>query len=152
MGLDARADDAGEAMRSVLTRQINVWLQDAESAVEYTEELEGRIAVRMRQTAREATTVWFKVGQRSLEYEAYLIPTQSADGEVFRQALVRNSRGWRAFFALDGEGGLVLRGRLAAIAVTPEELDQALGEIYATVEAAFRPMVRAAFTNREISG
>ena len=59
------------------------------------------------------------------------------------QALERNRRGWRAFFAIDAEGDLLLRGRLAEPQVTLLELDRVLGEIYDTIEVGFRPMVRS---------
>jgi hypothetical protein len=65
---------------------------------------------------------------------------------------MRNARAWRCFFALDAENAVVLRGRLAADRVTIDELDRVLGEIYETIELAFRPMVRAGFPSREKSG
>lgn len=138
-------------MRDVLDERIRLWLEDPDSAVEYTEELEGRIAVRMRQVVRDATTVWFEVGQRSLWFEAYFMPAPLSPGEVHRQALVRNMSSWRAFFAVDAEGALVLRGRVARERVTLEELDLVLGEVYELVEVAFRPMIRAGFPPREKS-
>ena len=139
-------------MREVLEERIRLWLDDPESSVEYAEELEGRWAVRMRQEVRDATTVWFDVGERSLQFEAYFMPTPAAPVEVHRQALVRNMRAWRSFFAVDGEGALILRGRLAEDQVTLEELDLALAEIYEMVEVAFGAMIRAGFPNREKSG
>jgi hypothetical protein len=126
----------------VLTARIATWLDDPESAVEYAEELEGRWAVRMSQLTRDATTVWFDPQERSLVYEAYVLPVPDAAAAVYRHALIRNGRAWRAFFALDGEGGLVLRGRLPASRVTHEELDLVLGEIYEIVEVSFRPLLR----------
>lgn len=138
-------------MRETLEERIRLWLEDEESSVEYAEELEGRWAVRMRQETRDATTVWFDVLERSLEFEAYVLPEPQAPAEVHRQALKRNARSWRCFFALDSENAVVLRGRLAADMVTLEELDRVLGEIYETIELAFRPMVRAAFPEREKS-
>ena len=72
------------------------------------------------------TTVWFWPRQVSLEYEAYFLPIEGEPASVFRQALARNQRSWRCFFALDDEGGLVLRGRLAAVEVTMENLDLVL--------------------------
>ena len=72
-------------------------------------------------------------------------------GEVHRQALVRNARAWRCFFALDPEGAIVLRGRLARDRVSLEELDRVLGEMFEMIEVAFRPMVRAGFAAREKS-
>ena len=50
------------------------WVADPDSDVVYAEKVEGRLAVRMRQQVREATTVWFWVGDRSLIAEAYVIP------------------------------------------------------------------------------
>jgi len=138
-------------MREVLEERIRLWLDDEEGSVEYAEEVEGRWAVRMRQETRDATTVWFDVGERSLEFEAYVLPEPRAPAEVHRQALKRNVRGWRCFFALDAENAVVLRGRLAAEFVTVQELDKVLGEIYETIELAFRPMVRAGFPSREKS-
>lgn len=138
-------------MREILDERIRLWLEDPESSVVYSEELEGRIAVRMTQQARDATTVWFEVGERSLKFEAYFMPAPLAPEEVHRQALVRNMGSWRAFFAVDAEGALVLRGRLEADRVTIEELDFVLGEVYDMVEVAFRSMIRSGFPNREKS-
>jgi hypothetical protein len=139
-------------LRETLVARIQQWLEDPESTVEYAEEVEGRWAVRMRQQVRDATTVWFTVLERSLEYEAYVIPVPTDAFEVLRQALVRNQRAWRAFFAIDAEGGLLLRGRLPADRVTLLELDRVLGEIYETIEVSFRPMVGIMTTSREKSG
>ncbi len=139
-------------MRETLEQRIKGWLSDPDSSVEYAEEVEGRWAVRMRQETRDATTVWFTVGQRSLEYEAYLLPAEEGTAELFGQALMRNMRSWRAFFALDAEGGLVLRGRLPRPSVTDLELDLALGEIYETIEVSFMPLLRALIAGREKSG
>jgi hypothetical protein len=126
----------------ILTTRITAWLDDPESDVEYAEEVEGRWAVRMRQLTRDATTVWFHAQERSLTYEAYVLPVPDGRTAVYQQALSRNGRAWRVFFALDGEGGLVLRGRLPAARVTHDELDFVLGEIYEMVEVSFRPLLR----------
>jgi hypothetical protein len=53
---------------------------------------------------------------------------------------------------VDGEGAIVVRGRVAEVSVTLDELDRVLGEVYDMIEVAFRPMVRAAFGGREKSG
>lgn len=138
-------------MRAILEERIRLWVEDPASSVEYAEEVEGRWAVRMRQDVRDATTVWFDVGERSLQFEAYVMPAPPSPGEVHRQALVRNARAWRCFFAVDAEGAIVVRGRLAADRVTVDELDRVLGEVFETIEIAFRPMVRAGFPSREKS-
>lgn len=117
----------------------------------YAEEVEGRWAVRMKQQVRDATTVWFDIGKRSLTFEAYVLPAPQYSTEAYRQALVRNARGWRTFFALDDDGAIVLRGRLAAEVVTIDELDRVLGEVYEMVEVAFPSLLRAVVTPREKS-
>jgi hypothetical protein len=139
-------------MRDVLERRIRGWLDDPSSSVEYAEEVEGRWAVRMRQEARDATTVWFEVGERSLWYEAYVLPATDGVSDLLAQALRRNEKAWRAFFALDHEDGLILRGRLAEEHVTELELDKALGEIYEAIEVSFRPLLRSLAMGREKSG
>lgn len=139
------------SMRAILEERIRLWLDDEEGSVEYAEEVEGRWAVRMRQETRDATTIWFTIGQRSLEFEAYVLPEPREPAGVHRQALARNARAWRCFFALDAENAVVLRGRLATDLVTVEELDRVLGEVYETIELAFRPMARTGFPGREKS-
>lgn len=136
-------------MREVLEARIRSWVEDPDSSVEYAEEVDGRWAVRMRQEARSATTVWFTVMERSLQFEAYVLPAAEAAEALLRHALVRNRRAWRAFFSLDGDGGLLLRGRLPQASVTPLELDLVLGEIYETVEVSFRPLVELLTRARE---
>jgi hypothetical protein len=139
-------------VRGVLEERIRLWLEDPHSAVEYAEEVDGRWAVRMTQEVRDATTVWFEVGERSLWFEAYVLSKPPNTVEVHRQALVRNQSSWRAFFALDQEEAVVIRGRVSAERVSLEELDLVLGEVYELVEVSFRAMADAGFQKREKSG
>lgn len=137
---------------ALLSRAIDDWLGDPDSDVVYAELVEGRWAVRMRQTVREATTVWWEPGDYSLAVEAYVIPAPVLDpGPSHRLALARNHAAWRVHFAVDREGALVLRGRISNQSLTRLELDLVLGEIYQTIEVSFRPLVAAAFPGREKS-
>lgn len=134
-------------LSGTLLEAISSWVADPESDVEYSEEVEGRWAVRMRQSVRSATTVWWTVGDRSIIAEAYVLPAPPANQEqVYRLCLLRNHRLWRCHFALDREGAVVLTGRLSASEVSPETLDLLLGEIYEAVELSFRPLVMMAFS------
>lgn len=131
---------------AVLERTIAAWVADPESDVEYSEQVDGRWAVRMRQSVRSATTVWWTVGDRSITAEAYVLPAPPANrSEVYRLCLLRNHRMWRCHFALDREGAVVVTGRLAVAEVNPESLDRLLGEIYEAVELSFRPLLMMAF-------
>jgi hypothetical protein len=122
------------------------WVDDPESDVVYCEQDGNRLAVRMRQQTRDFTTVWFEVGDRSLRYEAYVLPEPPLNREeVYRICLIRNDRAWRAHFALDRHGDVYLRGRLSLEVLSENEIESALGEIYELVEITFRPLLRAGF-------
>lgn len=131
---------------------IERWLADPESDVVYAEELEGRWAVRMTQSVRDATTVWWQEGDYTISAEAYVLPAPPGEAApAYRLALARNYASWRAHFALDREGAVVIRGRVGRHAASFEALDQMLGEIYQMVEVSFRPLVALAFGQREKS-
>lgn len=134
------------AGRELLASVIEAWVADPEGDVVYAEEVEGRWAVRMTQTVRDATTVWWDVGERSIRAEAYVLPAPEAGREeVYRLCLVRNAETWRTRLALDREGAVVIRGRISLEEVTAERLDLLLAEIYSLVETTFRPLARLAF-------
>ena len=90
--------------------------------------------------------MWWKVGQRTIEAEAYVLPAPTSNqGEVYRLCLKRNASTFRVRYALDGEGAVVLRARIALERAGHEDLDQILGEIYEQVELTFRMLVKLAF-------
>jgi hypothetical protein len=130
-----------EQAAALLAQVVDSWVADPDSDVIYAEKVEGRLAVRMRQQVREATTVWFWVGDRSLIAEAYVIPAPAEAEVAYRQALVRNGRSFRVNFAIDHEGALVLRARLPLERVNATELSYLLAEIYETIEISFRSLV-----------
>ena len=130
-----------EQAAALLAQVVDSWVSDPDSDVVYAEKVEGRLAVRMRQQVREATTVWFWVGDRSLIAEAYVIPAPAEAEAAYRQALVRNGRSFRVNFALDHEGALVLRARVPLERVDATELSYLLAEIYETIEISFRSLV-----------
>lgn len=130
-----------------LSQTIDRWVEDPSSAVEYSELLEGRWATRMRQEVRDATTVWWEPGQRSVRVEAYVAPSPPKGlEEVYRLCLMRNTSAYRTWFALDPEGGVVVRSRVANEDVNPATLDQVLGEIYEQVELTFPHIIRLGFS------
>jgi len=129
--------------RELLERVAAGWLADPESDVHWVGEVDGRLVVRMRQTVRDATAVWFEVGERTLGVEAYVMsPPPDAPAEILRQALVRNHSTRRIHFALDPRNDLVLVGRIPLEEVSSHELELALGEVYGLVERAVPAMTR----------
>lgn len=132
--------------RDLLNAVTDDWVSDPQSDVVWAGDHEGRRGVRMRQTVRDFTTVWFDCGERTVAVEAYVLPAPPTNRyEVLRQCLVRNASTRRMHFAMDGDGGIVLVGRIPVDEVDADELDLVLGETYAMIEVAFRPLVRAAF-------
>ena len=130
----------------VLESMLGSWLADPESDVVGVERVDGRWAVRLRQRVRDATTVWWDVGTRSIRAEAYVLPEPPSGAlECFRLCLDRNRSTRRARFAVDREGAIVVRGWLPVEDVSPATLDELLGEVYELVETTFGPLVRLGF-------
>lgn len=140
-----------ERAAALVAARLQAWVEDPDSDAEYAEEVEGRWALRMRQTVRDATTVWFWIGDRSVIAEAYVLPPPTNQADAYRQALLRNARSFRVAFALDGEGALILRARLPIERLTDEELDYLLAEVYDTVEVSFRPLIASAFEREKMA-
>lgn len=130
----------------VLVRASGRLVADASSDVVNAEEYEGRWAVRMGQQVRDFTTVWFDVGERTVGFEAYVLPNPAGGHhEIFRQLLARNHRLWRTHFSIDRDGDLFLVGRVSLDEWNETVLDEVLGAIYEAVELSFPALIRTGF-------
>ncbi|HSM02214.1 MAG TPA: YbjN domain-containing protein [Acidimicrobiia bacterium] len=135
-----------ESPLELLERVTAAWVDDPDGDVVWAGDHEGRHGVRMRQSVRDFTTVWFSPGERTVAIEAHVLPAPPVrPDEVYRQALARNAGTRRIHFALDREGDLVLVGRIPLSELTEEELEFALGEVYEMVEVSFLGLVAAGF-------
>ncbi len=136
-----------------LVRAVSVeWLNDPGTSVEWAGTHEGRPGIRMRQESRDATTVWFDVGERTVGYEAYLLPRPRSNPEdVYRLCLARNYRSWPVAISIDDRGDLFIRGRIPLSDLSRARLEEAVGAVYQMVELSFRALVRAGFAPREKS-
>ena len=136
-----------EAWETLTATSLDL-VADESSDVVNAEEFEGRWAVRMAQQVRDFTTVWFEVGERTVGFEAYVLPTPPVGhAEVYRQLLARNHRMWRPHFSIDTEGAVFLVGRVSVGEWSEEILDEVLGAVYEAVELSFRALVRAGFAD-----
>jgi hypothetical protein len=143
----AEATGGVDVVRALVDSVTQRWAQDPESDVVWAGDYEGRRGIRMRQAVREATTVWFDVGERTLGVEAYVLSIPPRAGaSAYRLPLVHNAGVRRIHFALDRRGDLLLVGRVPLQEVTEHELELALGEVYALVERALPSLVRAVAT------
>lgn len=110
---------------------------------------EPRWYVRLKGDEKEHITVWFTLGQRTLRYEAYVLPApQENVAQVYELALRRNDRLVGAHFAIGVEDALFLRGELLLSALNEAELDRIIGSLYQYVEATFPALLRLAFASK----
>ncbi|MGD9704935.1 MAG: YbjN domain-containing protein [Acidimicrobiia bacterium] len=110
---------------------------------------ERRWYVRMRGDEKDFITVWLTLGQRTLRYEAYVMPAPEENiAEVYEQLLRRNERLVGAHFAIGVEDAIFLRGELPNAALTEAELDRIIGSLYAYVEQSFPALIRLGYPSR----
>ena len=139
-----------EEARSLLEEVTQSWVDDPGISAEWAGEHEGRWGIRLNQTVRDATTIWFDVGERTLGLEAYLLPAPRHDaGEVYRLALSRNDRSWPAYISMNRDGDLYVKARVALQSLDEDAIDGAVGAVYMLIELAFPQMVRIGFASRE---
>lgn len=141
--------------RSIFARQIDEWLATYKAnnamvaAVERDESDGTRWYVRMMGEEKEFTTVWLTLGQRTLQYETYVMPAPEENAEqLYEQLLRRNDRIVGAHFSIGIEDAVFLRGELPLHALTEPEIDRVLGTLYATVERHFPVLIRIGFASR----
>lgn len=135
-----------EEGRLLVEEVTSRWAADPESGVVWAGDHEGRRGVRLRQQGRDFTTVWFRVGERTLAVEAYVFsaPPPGKREEAFRQCLARNMAGRRLHFALDRRNDLVLVGRVPVAEVSEAELEFLLGEAHEAIAVALPALIGAA--------
>ena len=102
--------------------------------------------VRFGCDARDATTIYFDLHQRSVHYEVYFLPDPPAHHlELYRFLLTRNHSAYGARFSIGPDGDLYLAGRIALEHLSETELDRIIGVLYELVDACFQPALRIAF-------
>jgi hypothetical protein len=144
-----------ESSLAVVERRMDTWLSRAAAenpviaAVDRDAELPRRWFVRMVGEEKSVTTVWLTLGQRTLQYETYVMPAPEENHAEFYEHLLRRNNGLvGAHFSIGAEDAVFLRGELAVGALDEAELDRALGTLYATVEQCFRAALRIGFASR----
>jgi hypothetical protein len=141
-----------DAARTLVTAMTAAAAADPASDIVWAGSHEGKPGIRMRQTCREATTVWFTVGERTVGFEAYLLPAPiHHPAEVYRHCLVRAYRSWPASLAIGPEGDLFVIGRIRLDALSESSLDQVIAAVYEVVEMSFLPLLDIGYRSREKS-
>jgi hypothetical protein len=120
--------------------------------VEYDPELR-RWYVRFTCDARDATTIYFDLHERTLRYEVYFLPapptaTAEAEAELYGFLLKRNHSMYGARFSIGPDGDIYLVGRLGLEHLTEDELDRIIGVLYELTERWFQAVVQLAYLRR----
>jgi hypothetical protein len=133
---------------------IDAWLAEqladnpAVAAVDRDAPGQRRWFVRLRGEQKETFTIWFRLGQRTLQYETYVMPAPIENhAELFEHLLRRNLKLNGAAFAIGDEDAIFLVGQLGVHAIDHGELDRVLGSMFAWVEQFFRPAMRIGYAS-----
>jgi hypothetical protein len=114
--------------------------------VEHDPEI-SRWYVRFTCEGRDASTIYFDLGQRSLRYELYFMPDPPKNHEeLYRWLLRRNHHGlYAARFSLGADNDIYVVGRVPYEHLTEEELDRVIGVLYDLVETWFQTAIKIGF-------
>jgi hypothetical protein len=105
--------------------------------------------VRLVGEEKDYTTVWFTLGQRTLQFETYVMPAPEENHAAFYEQLLRRNRACNGVaFCIGDEDAVFLRGQMPVAALDERELDRVLGSMYAYVEQFFRPAMRIGYASR----
>jgi len=119
------------------------------AAVDRGEPGDRRWYVRLAGEEKDTFTIWYHLGQRTLQYETYVMPAPEENHERFFEHLLRrNLEMFGAAFAIGAEDAVFLVGQVPNDTVDDGELDRVLGSLYAYVEQYFRPALRIGYASR----
>lgn len=105
--------------------------------------------VRVHGEEKDVFSIWFRLDQRCLHYETYVMPAPEENVSEFYEFLLRRNAGLvGAAFNIGDEDAVFLSGALPNDAIDTGELDRILGSLYAWTERFFRPALRIGFASR----
>jgi hypothetical protein len=141
-------DDLGARIEAWLAVQLEENPTVAAVDVEEDPDIR-RWFVRVTGEAKSVFSIWFTLGQRTLQYETYVMPAPEENhAEFYEHLLRRNSGLMGAAFSIGEEDAVFLSGALPNDAVDDDELDRILGSMYAYVERCFHPALRIGFASK----
>ena len=139
---------------SKLTEIIAGWLANQLSSktlvqsVEHNEE-ERRWYVRIAGEEKDNSMVLLTLGQRTLHYETYFMPSPEENRqEVFHYLLRKNAKLYGISFGVGSEDAVYLSGQISSEAIDDDTLDWVIGTIYSAVEECFKPSLQLGFASR----
>ena len=139
---------------SELAEVINDWLDNQLSTKSLVQSVEhnkneSRWYVRISGEDKDNSMVLFTLGQRTLHFETYFMPSPEENSqEVFQYLLRKNSKLYGVSFAVGSEEAIYLSGQINSEIISSDTLDWVLGTIYKAVEECFKPVLRIGFASR----
>jgi hypothetical protein len=134
---------------------VDTWLErqladnPAVAALDRGEPGEYRWYLRLRGEEKEVFTICWTLGQRTLHYETYMMPTpEENQAAVYELLLRRNAKVFGAAFNIGDEDAVYLAGQIAVAHLDEGELDRILGTLWEWVERTFRPAMRLGYASR----
>ena len=139
---------------SELAEVISEWLDNQLSSktlvqsVEHNQN-ESRWYVRISGEDKDNSMVLFTLGQRTLHFETYFMPSPEDNRQdVFQYLLRKNSKLYGVSFGVGSEEAVYLSGQINSEVISSDTLDWVLGTIYKAVEECFKPALRLGFASR----
>ena len=139
---------------SELTEVISGWLDNQLSSKTLVQSVEhnkneSRWYVRISGEDKDNSMVLFTLGQRTLHFETYFMPSPEENRQdVFQYLLRKNSKLYGVSFGVGNEEAVYLSGQINSEVISSDTLDWVLGTIYKTVEECFKPALRLGFESR----
>ncbi len=133
-----------------LATLLQAWVANPDNDAEWTGIHEGKIGLRVAQQARDYTTVWFDVGQRTVGVEAFLLPAPAHNrAAIHEYCLNRNRTSWPVYIARDRQGDLYVMARHPVAQLDERLIEDLVGAVYETVELAFPTLLKIGRAGRE---
>ena len=106
--------------------------------------------VRVTGEEKDVFSIRFRLRQRTLAYETFVMPAPEENhAQFFEHLLVRNRKLYGAAFCIGEEDAIFLQGQLDNRQILLEdELDRVLGSLYVWVEQFFQPALRIGFASK----
>ena len=139
---------------SELAEVISGWLDNQLSSKTLVQSVEhnkneSRWYVRISGEDKDNSMVLFTLGQRTLHFETYFMPSPEENRQdVFQYLLRKNSKLYGVSFGVGSEEAVYLSGQINSEVISSDTLDWVLGTIYKAVEECFKPALRLGFASR----
>ena len=147
---EAATQDELDTLEQLIDKWLETQKQELPILREVVRDIEipRRWYVRFEGEARDVSTVWLTLGQRTLKYETYFLPAPENNREkLFELLLRRNYELVGAQFGIGPEEAIFLTGELPFHAVDEHELDRILGSIWEFVERHWSAALRIGFAD-----